>query len=68
MNSIQCFFPPTQSFDADLMEPHTIIQVTPATPSSTDDSSTKTTTSNMLDNLLDELQTFTNKQSSKSQW
>ncbi|KAH9497725.1 Actin interacting protein 3 [Dermatophagoides farinae] len=54
----------TRSFDADLMEPHTIIQVTPATPSSTDDSSTKTTTSNMLDNLLDELQTFTNKQSS----
>nr|XP_046915825.1 serine-rich adhesin for platelets-like isoform X1 [Dermatophagoides farinae] len=53
-----------KSFDADLMEPHTIIQVTPATPSSTDDSSTKTTTSNMLDNLLDELQTFTNKQSS----
>lgn len=43
------------------MEPHTIIQVIPATPSSTD--STKTTASNMLDNLLDELQTFS-KQSS----
>lgn len=39
------------------MEPHTIIQVTPATPSSTD-SSSKTAASNMLDNLLDELQTF----------
>ncbi|XP_075678626.1 uncharacterized protein LOC113795615 isoform X3 [Dermatophagoides pteronyssinus] len=50
-----------KSFDADLMEPHTIIQVIPATPSSTD--STKTTASNMLDNLLDELQTFS-KQSS----
>lgn len=38
------------------MEPHTIIQVTPATPSSTD--SGKTNATNMLDNLLDELQTF----------
>ena len=43
------------------MEPHTIIQVTPATPSSTD--SSKTNASNMLENLLDELQTFA-KQSS----
>lgn len=45
------------------MEPHTIIQVTPATPSSTDSSKTSATASNMLENLLDELQTFS-KQSS----
>lgn len=52
-----------QSYDADLMEPHTIIQLTPATPSSTDSSKTSATASNMLENLLDELQTFS-KQSS----
>lgn len=52
-----------QSYDVDLMEPHTIIQVTPATPSSTDSSKTSATASNMLENLLDELQTFS-KQSS----
>lgn len=52
-----------QSYDADLMEPHTVIHVTPATPSSTDSSKTSATASNMLENLLDELQTFS-KQSS----
>ena len=35
------------------MEPHTIIQVTPATPLPSDASKT-----NVLDTLLDELQTF----------
>ena len=39
-------------YDSDL-EPHTIIQVTPATPSALDSSKT-----NVLDSLLDELQTF----------
>ena len=41
------------------MEPHTVIQVTPATPSSTDSSKTAT----ILENLFDELQSFS-KQSS----
>ncbi|XP_017485113.1 PREDICTED: coiled-coil domain-containing protein AGAP005037-like [Rhagoletis zephyria] len=53
----------SRSYDADLMEPHTVIHVTPATPSSTDSSKTSATASNMLENLLDELQTFS-KQSS----
>lgn len=47
------------------MEPHTIIQVTPATPSSTDSSKTSAT-SNILDNLLDELQTFSKQSSIES--
>ncbi len=49
-----------QSYDSDL-EPHTIIHVTPATPLATDSSKT-----NVLDTLLDELQTFSKPSSQQS--
>jgi len=43
------------------MEPHTIIHVTPATPLATDSNKT-----NVLDTLLDELQTFSKPSSQQS--
>lgn len=61
LQSFNSFLCRLQSYEADLMVPHTVIQVTPATPSSTDSSRNS---SNILENLLDELQTFSKEASS----